>query len=81
MHKYWTSAADSAMHQGQLHDPRADEDTFIDSTHLPSYSAAAWRSELGTCFNRLSSANVLWQATCMVRWRLVNSRQVALGGF
>ena len=47
MHKYWTSAADSALHQGQQHDPRADEDTFIDSTHLPSYSAAAWQSELG----------------------------------
>ncbi len=47
MHKYWTSAADTALHQGQQRDLLADEDTFIDSTHLPSYSATAWQPELG----------------------------------
>ena len=43
MHEYWTSAADAAL---QRQDAHADDGRFINSTHLPSYSAAAWQPEM-----------------------------------
>jgi hypothetical protein len=42
MHEYWTSAADAALQRQEAH---GEDGTFIDSIHLPSYSAAAWQPQ------------------------------------